>query len=205
MAQDPITSVTMARSSPKKIEVSGFVGGLSVSQDLGTAENIFQTVTGEANNIPFGKFLGFRASYALTERVVAEFNFSRGDNTYSFQVNDNTANQADLGEQFNVQQSVWSGNIIYQFPFEIGLVPYGTCGFGRLQQKPNSPIAGMESVTGNDFNFGGGLKYFLQNPVWLGIRFDIRYHIVSDGLAFVGNSADPNGTAVTVGAVLRFF
>ena len=205
MAQYQVNPAAPGQSVPKKIEVSGFVGGLSMSQDLGSVTDIFQTVTGEANNVSFGKFLGFRASYAFTERLAAEFNFSRGNNAYSFQVNDNTAGRADLGEQFDASQSVWSGNIVFQFPLEIGLVAYGTGGFGRLKQTPTSPVAGIESISGNDFNFGGGVKYFFRNPVWLGLRFDVRFHFVSDGLAFAGNSADPNGTELTVGAVFRFF
>ena len=89
-AQFEVNPTARGQAKPKRLEVSGFIGMLSVNQSLGTATNIYQTVTGEAENIDFGKLLGFRASWAFTPMISAEFNVSRGNNPYSFSVDDDT-------------------------------------------------------------------------------------------------------------------
>ncbi len=62
-------------------------------------------------------------------------------------------------------------------------------------------------MNGNDINFGGGVRYFLEGPnlPWLGFRFDFRWHRVSNGLVFEGNEVSPRFTEMSLGVVLRPF
>ena len=188
-----------------RLELSGFVGSLSFTQDLGSASNIYQSVTGSAGNVDFGKLYGVRGGWAFTRNLAAEFNFSRGRNPYQFDVSDAEAGDASLGPQFEADQTFWSGSAVLQFPTRIGLVPYGVVGVGQLQSRPVNPLGEISDVTSTDVSFGGGVKYWVPSVRWLGIRFDVRYHTASEGLTFPGSSASPSGTELTVGAAVRLF
>ena len=136
---------------------------LSVNQSLGTATNIYQTVTGEAENIDFGKLLGFRASWAFTPMISAEFNVSRGNNPYSFSVDDDTIGTENLADQFETDQLFLGGNILFQFR-RGNFVPYVTGGGGLQRTTPTSPIAEIERVSAFDINFGGGPQALASKP-----------------------------------------
>jgi hypothetical protein len=189
----------------KKLELSGFVGGMSLSQDLGTASNIYMSVTGAAESVDFGKLYGFGASWAFTRNVAAEFTFSRSTNLYGLEVDDEEIGSVALPDQFEAEQLLITGGVILQFPLEIGLVPYGSFGIGQMKTTPSSAIEGMESVTGTDVSFGGGVKYWLPSVSWLGVGFDLRYHTATEGLVFPGGDDSPRGTAYTVVGMVRLF
>ena len=193
------------QKSPRRLEASGFVGGMSISHALGTASNIYMKVTGSAQNVSFGKLYGLRASWAFAENLAAEFNFSSGRISYTFDVDDGELGNVSLGEQFNAKQTVMGGNVVFQYPLEIDLVPYATGGAGYLKTTPWNPVADTVHLSAIDINFGGGVKYFFTRPHWLGLRFDLRYHTGTDGLSFAGDDSSPSGTAFTVGAIARFF
>ena len=199
---------TWGTAQERRLEVTGFLGGLSVTQDLGSTSNIYLETVGEGQNVDFGKYLGLRVAFMISSIIGIEGSYAQGTNGYSYSVDDNEVGNVDLGEQFDVKQSNFSGNVLIQYPFDNGFIPYGTVGFGRHTQSPEKPIAGFEeSVNGNDINFGGGVRYFLEGPnlPWLGFRFDFRWHRVSNGLVFEGNDASPRFTEMTLGVVLRPF
>jgi hypothetical protein len=192
----------------RRLEVTGFIGGLSVTHDLGSNSDIYLEATGEGEKLSFGKYLGFRVAYMFSRIIGVEGGYSRGTNSYTYSVDDNELGNVALGEQFDVKQTTYGGNVIVQYPFDNGVIPYGTAGFGRWNQYPENPIAGFEDgVTSNDINLGGGVRYFFeaQDLPWLGVRFDFRYHMVSEGLAFDGNEASPRFTEYSFGAVFRPF
>lgn len=194
-----------AQSEPKRLELSGFVGSMSLTQDLGSTSNLYMTVTGGAENVRFGKLFGFRASWAFTRNLAAEFNASRATNAYNLAADDIEAGTASLGEQFDARQLFLTGSVIAQFPLRMGLVPYGIVGVGRLATTPSSPIQDLQRVDATDVSFGGGVKYWLPSPGWLGFRFDVRYHSATKGLTFPGGDGKPSGTELTVGGIVRLF
>ena len=192
------------RSGPGRLQASGFVGMLTIDQSLGTSENIYQTVTGEAQNIDFGRFYGLRASWGFTDELAVEFNLAAGNNAYTLSVEDEEAGDAALGEQFDASRLILSGNLVYQF--DLGnIVPYVTGGAGLLRVTPKNRIEGFERVSTLDINFGGGAKFWLNSPQWLGFRVDFRYHIANDGLTFPGGTSSPKGFELTAGAGFRLF
>lgn len=201
-AQFEVNPTAPGQSRPGRLEVSGFVGALSVDQVLGSATNLYQSVTGEATNIDFGQLLGFRASWAFTPRLAAEFNISRGSNAYTLTVDDEFVGGVDLGEQFEADQFFLGGNLVYQFPVG-NFVPYATGGAGLLRTTPASALADIDRVSAIDFNFGGGAKYWFSSL--LGVRFDVRYHTANDGITFPGGTSSPKGLEFSVGASARFF
>lgn len=200
-----VSPVTSAQE--RRLEMTGYLGGLSISHDLGAVSNIYFTATGEADNVGFGKYFGFRVAYFFTPNIGVEGNLSRGTNSYVFSVDDNDLGFVNLGDQFDAIQFNIGGSLIYQYPLDNGAVPYGAVGFGRQRNRPENEAEGFESVTGSEFHFGGGVKYFFeeQDLPWLGVRFDFRYHFVTDGLAFHGNDASPRHTEFTFGGVIRPF
>jgi hypothetical protein len=189
----------------KKLELSGFFGGMSLTQDLGSASNIYMSVTGGAESVAFGELYGFGASWAFTRNVAAEFRLFRSTNAYSLDVDDDEIGNAGLPDQFEAGQLVITGGVVVQYPLEVGLVPYGSFGVGRLRTKPTSAIAELESVKGIDVSFGGGVKYWIPAVPWLGVGFDLRYHTATKGLTFPGGDDSPNGTAYTIAGMVRLF
>jgi hypothetical protein len=189
----------------KKLELSGFVGGMSLTQELGTASNIYTSVTGAAESVDFGKLYGFGASWAFTRNVAAEFAFSRSTNFYGLEVDDEAVGSVTLSDQFEAEQVFLSGGVIVQFPLEVGLIPYGSFGVGQLKTTPTNAIEGIESVTGTDVSFGGGVKYWIPSVTWLGVGFDLRYHTANEGITFPGGDDSPKGTAYTVVGMVRLF
>lgn len=208
LAQNPYeVNPILARQEPeiRRLELAGFVGSLSFSQSLGSASNLYQTVSGQAGEIGFGRYFGVRASWAFTKHIVAEAEWSYGKTGYNFVVDDNEAGPSALGEAFDAEQIYWSGAFLYQVPIRYGIVPYGVFGVGQLQTTPSIPIAGFDSLASTDISFGGGVKYWPPGVEWLGLRFDVRRHSASEGFNFPGNDDSPTGTAVTVGAFIRLF
>lgn len=193
------------QSIPGRLQVSGFVGGMSIDQSLGTAANIYQSVTGAADDVTFGKLYGFRASWGFTERLAAEFNVSSSSNAYTFDVVDDVElGTVGLGEQFRADQLYFGGNVVFHFPLG-ALAPYVTGGGGVLRTTPTDAIEGIDRVSSLDFNFGGGVKYWFRSPQWLGIRFDARYHAANEGLTFPDGTSTPSGLEFSVGAAFRWF
>jgi opacity protein-like surface antigen len=191
-----------AQAQDKRFEASGFVGSMSVSHDLGTVSNLFFTTTGAADNVPFGDLWGGRFSYDFSPNLGAEVSYSRTMETFAFTVNDNDVGIVNLGDQFTTTVQNISGNFVYQYPLEIGLVPYGTLGFAWMRTELDTEVAGVTNDSSTGLNFGGGVKYFFTS--WVGARFDVRYQIVSEGLAFADNIAEPRNTEITIGAAFRF-
>lgn len=189
---------------PGRLQVSGFVGGMSIDQSLGSTSNIYQSVTGAATDVSFGKLYGLRVSWGFTEILAAEFNFSSSSNAYTFDVDDVELGRVGLGEQFEASQGYFGGNVVFQFPLG-SLVPYVTGGAGLLRTSPKQTISGIESASGFDFNVGGGVKYWFSSLRWLGLRGDVRYHNASDGLTFPGGTSTPKGLEYSVGASFRWF
>jgi len=192
------------RSIPGRLQVSGFVGGMTVEQSLGTATNLYQSVTGAATNVTFGKLYGFRASWGLTPNLVAEFNLSSSSNAYTFDIDDLEVGDVALGEQFRSDRLYFGGNVLYQFP-KGNFAPYVTGGAGLARETPVEPIAGIDRVSALDFNVGGGVKYWFSSPPWLGLRADVRYHTATDGLTFPGGTSSPKGWEFSAGASFRWF
>ncbi len=205
LALSAVPGAGMAQTrAARKLEVSGFIGGMTLTQDLGTASNIYMSVTGSAESVDLGKLYGFGASWAFTPNIAAEFRFFRSTNTYSFAVDDEEIGNVALPDQFEAEQISFTGGVAVQYPTESGLVPYGSFGVGQLRTKPMSAIEGLESVTGTDISFGGGVKYWIPSVPWLGVGFDLRYHTATDGLTFPGGDDSPTGTKYTVTGMARF-
>jgi opacity protein-like surface antigen len=196
-----------ADTGPARLEIGAFVGGLSIDQGLGSTSNIYLSVTGQAQDIDFGKLLGFRASWAFTNNVAAEFQFTRGENAYVLSVEDTAVGSVDLGPQFSADQTFLSANVVIQFPLGAGFIPYGTVGAGRLESEPKSAISGLDTnLSSTDVNFGGGVKFFIPGASWLGFRFDARYHTANDGIINIpGGTDSPKGTEVTIGMSIGLF
>lgn len=199
------TASAAAEEGRNRLEVTGFVGGMTLEQGLGTASSIYLSVTGAAADVDFGKLFGARASWAFTENVAAAFDFSRSTNAYRLDVDDEVIGSVGLGEQFEAERLSFGGSVVAQYPLASGLVPYGSFGVGRLATKPRRPIAEIDSVTATDVSFGGGVKYWVPKIPWLGVGFDLRYHTASKGLTFPGGDDSPTGVAFTVGGIVRLF
>ena len=192
------------RNMPGRLQVSGFVGGMTVEQSLGTASNLYQSVTGAATDVTFGKLYGFRASWGFTPNLAAEFNLSSSSNAYTLDVDDLEVGNVALGEQFRSDQLYFGGNVVYQFPMG-SFAPYVTGGVGLARTTPVEAIAEIDRISAFDFNVGGGVKYWFSSPRWLGLRVDVRYHTANDGLTFPGGTSSPRGWEYTVGASFRWF
>lgn len=191
----------------KRLELSAFTGGLYVSHELGTASNVFFATTGEAADVGLPKWYGFRVGLNITPNVGLEGSASRGNHSYRFSVQDNELGDVSLGEQMEATERTFAGNLILQRPMRYGLTPFGTVGVGWSRTKPDSEIHGVDTVSTLDFNLGFGVKYFFEDQYlsWLGVRLDVRWHFVDEGLAFSGESVSPRSTEVVIGAVLRPF
>ena len=189
-------------SQDKPFEVGVFVGRMSVDHDLGTVSNIFFTTTGAAENVPFGDFWGGRFSYDFSPNLGAEVSYSRTKEIFAFAVDDSEVGVVSLGDQFTTTVQNISGNFVFQYPLEIGLIPYGTLGFAWMRSDLDTEVGGVANDSSTGLNFGGGVKYFFTE--WVGARFDVRYQIVSEGLAFADNVAEPRNTELTIGAAFRF-
>jgi hypothetical protein len=201
-----VPGAALAQTSPrKKLELSGFIGGMSLSQDLGAASNIYMSVTGSAESVDFGKLWGLGASWAFTRNIAAEFRFSRSTNAYSLSVDDEAIGNVGLSDQFEAEQIFLMGGVTFQYPLKFGLIPYGSFGVGQLETTPLKTIEGLESISGTDVSFGGGVKYWIPSVPWLGVGFDLRYHTATEGITFPGGDDSPNGTAYTVGGMVRLF
>jgi hypothetical protein len=192
-------------AGPKKLELTGFFGGMSLTQDLGSASNIYMDVTGSAESVGFGGLFGFGASWAFTRNLGAEFHFSRSTNAYSLAVDDKAIGNVSLADQFEAEQLSFTGGVVFQYPLEAGLIPYGSFGVGQLRTKPLKAIEGLESVSGTDVSFGGGVKYWIRQVPWLGVGFDFRYHTATEGITFPGGDFSPNGAEYTVTGIVRLF
>ena len=203
-AQFEVNPTSRGRAIPGRLQVSGYVGGMSVDQSLGAATNLYQTVTGSATNVDFGKLYGVRASWGFTPSLAAEFNLSSSSNGYTYDVDDIEVGNVALGEQFRSDQLYLGGNVVFQVPVG-GFVPYVTGGVGLLRIDPVGTIAGVDRLSTLDFNVGGGLKYWLSSPQWLGLRVDARYHTANEGLTFPGGTSTPKGFEFSVGASFRWF
>lgn len=187
----------------KRFEASGFIGGLSIRHELGSASNLFFAVSGEAESVGFGKYYGFRGSYRLTRRLHAEGSVFWSSNDFVSTVQDNELGAVNVGEQFSADQFAFSGNAVFDFPLKSGLIPFAALGAGRAQMKPQNRIVDIASVGSFDFNLGGGVKYFFNR--WVGARFDLRFHLLSEGISYSGSSASPRQTEFTVGAIVRVY
>ena len=192
------------RGMPGRLQVSGFVGGMTVDQSLGTATNLYQSVTGAATNVSFGKLYGFRASWGFTPNLAVEFNVSGSSNAYTVDIDDLEVGNVALGEQFRSDRLYFGGNVVYQFP-KGNFAPYVTGGAGLARETPAEPIAGFERVSALDFNVGGGMKYWFSSRQWLGLRADVRYHTANDGVTFPGGTSSPKGWEFSVGGSFRWF
>lgn len=192
------------RSMPGRLQVSGFVGGMTVDQSLGTTTNLYQSVTGEATDVTFGKLYGFRASWGFTSNLAAEFNVSSSSNAYTLDVDDLEVGNVALGEQFRSDQLYFGGNVVYQLPTG-NFAPYVTGGVGLARTTPVEAIAGVDRVSAFDFNVGGGMKYWFSSPQWLGLRADVRFHTANEGLTFPGGTSSPRGWEFSAGASFRWF
>jgi len=189
----------------RRFEAGFFLGGMSVDHDLGTVSNLFFTTSGQANDVSLGTgLLGARFSFDFSPNLAAEASYYRTEQTFSFTVEDRETGSVDIGDQFDATLQNVSGNLVAQFPLEIGLVPYGTIGFAWVQTDPKNPIGGLDQESSNGLNLGGGIKYFFPGATWVGARFDLRYQLLSQSLAFAGASAEPRNTEVTIGAAFRF-
>jgi len=109
-----------------------------------------------------------------------------------------------LVQQFETTAQNISGNAVAQFPLEMGFIPYGTLGFAWVYTDPTGEIEGVTSDWSSGFNFGGGVKYFPPGAPWVGGRFDVRYQLLSEGLAFTDQVVEPRNTEVTFGVSFRF-
>ena len=191
----------------RRFEAGAFLGGMAVDHDLGTVSNVFFTTTGQADDVSFGTdFFGARFSFDFSPNLAAEATYSRARQTFSYDVLDDLdAGDVTLDEQFEATQQSVSGNLVVQFPLEIGLIPYGTIGFAWVRTEPGSEIEGVASESSDDgLNFGGGVKYFFPGAPWVGARFDLRYQFLSEGLAFTDQLVEPRNTEVTIGVAFRF-
>lgn len=200
---DPTTS--RGRQMPGRLQVSGFLGGMSIDQTLGTATNLYQSVNGAAEDVTFGKLYGFRASWGFTEMLAAEFNLSKSSHDYTLDIVDDVdLDNVPLGEQFGTDQLRLGGNVVFQFPLG-NFAPYVTGGGGWSRTTPTAPIEGIDRVSSLDINVGGGVKYWFSSPQWLGVRFDVRYHTANEGLTFPGGTSSPQGVEFSVGGAFRWF
>jgi hypothetical protein len=199
------SAVAAAQPGDGRLEIAGFVGGMSLSQDLGVASNIYMTVTGAAASSTFGDLFGLRASWAFSRNLAVAFDFSRGTNPYSFDVDDTEIGAVALPDQLKARRLYYGGSVVAQLPLSMGLVPYGSFGVGLLETTPSSPIGGISSIQTTDWSFGGGVKYWIPPVPWLGVGFDLRYHTASQGLTFPGGTSGPTGTEFTLGGMVRLF
>jgi hypothetical protein len=112
-----------------------------------------------------GTAWGFRIGQSFAAILGAELGYTAA-----------TGLESELGD-FNETVHLINGNFLLQAPLG-AFVPFGTAGFGGIVGQDDTTFRVRRTIT---WNAGGGLKLRnLAGPV--GLRFDVRYHKVPDGI-----------------------
>jgi hypothetical protein len=183
-------------------EASVLVGSQLVDQDLGFSRNIFQTVTGEADDVGFGQHLGARGAFFVNRYLGAEAGFTRTVTEFDLSVADDEAGVTVFTESLEQVSQEASVSAIAQWP-RAAVTPYAVVGYAWR----TSEIEGAASLESGAIVVGVGVKVpFPRIPVSL--AFDYRYIEYRDEEGDVlrlaqGGVGSPTVSALTLGVVVR--
>ena len=94
---------------------------------------------------------------------------------HEFEVNSNMLNTEDsVTGQIDVDQFEVQANYTFNFNFQRRqvVIPYFTTGFGFLRLEVQAPGAGSDDEVDPEFNFGGGVRFFMGRV--FNVRLDFR-------------------------------
>lgn len=172
-----ILSVFAFASASAQAELELFAGGYDPGSEL------------TATDFDNGALFGFRLGHSFTPLFASEF-------SYTF-VN----NLQEKRKIFEGRAHLLNGNLLLQVP--VGrTVPFITAGIGNIIGQSNQFLRLKNSFA---WNAGGGLKIHSSGP--LGIRVDVRYYKVADGVELSGvalRKANFDFAEVSGGVVFRF-
>jgi len=159
--------VALLPSAFAQTEVEGFVGyynpGVSVLQ-------------GDFDN---GFAVGGRLGHSFLGVLGTEFSYTA--------VTGFTAQLGDLQGTFDETIHLLNGNFVVQLPIG-GFVPFATAGIGGVVGQEGTNFEIRSAWT---WNVGGGLKLRrIAGPV--GLRFDVRYYNIPDGVEILPLPPDLN-------------
>jgi len=144
-------------------EIEGFLGVYDPGTDLSQAD------------FDSGTAFGFRAGQSFMSVLGTEFGYTAA-----------TGLKDQLGT-FDDTIHMLNGNFLVQLPLA-GLVPFGTIGFGGIVGQRDTTFRVRSAWT---WNAGGGLKVRnIAGPV--GLRFDVRYYNIPDGIELLALPPDLN-------------
>lgn len=183
-------------------EASVLIGSQFVNQDLGFSRNIFQTVTGEADDVGFGQHFGARGAFFVNRYLGAEAGFTRTVTEFDLSVADEEAGVTVFTEPLEQISQEASVSAIAQWP-RAAVTPYAVVGYAWR----TSEIQGADSLESGAIVVGAGVKVpFPRIPVSL--AFDYRYIEYRDDEGDVlrlaqGGMGSPTVSALTLGVVVR--
>lgn len=161
-------------------ELEGFIGVYDPGSELNQAD------------FDGGMAMGFRFGHSFLAVLGTEFSYTAA-----------TGLQNRLGT-FDESIHLLNGNFLVQLPVG-GFVPFATVGFGSIIGQTDTSFKIRSSWT---WNAGGGLKIRnIAGPV--GVRFDVRYYAIPDGIEVFAlppdlNRANFNLMEVSGGLLLSF-
>lgn len=183
-------------------EAAVVVGSQLVDQDLGFSSNIFQTITGEAEDVGFGEHYGARGAFFVNRYLGAEAGFSRTRTEFDFSVTDKDAGVTIFEDALIQVSREASIAAVAQWP-RAAITPYAVAGYAWR----TSDIEGGEPFQSGAVLVGFGIKVpFPRLPVSL--AFDYRFVQYGDGEEDIlrlaeGGMASPTVSALTLGVVVR--
>ena len=183
-------------------EAAVVIGSQLVDQDLGFSQNIFQTVTAEAEDVGFGQHYGARGAFFANRYLGAEAGFARTVTEFEFSVTDEDAGVTIFAEPLEQISQEVSVSAVLQWP-RAAVTPYGVVGYAWR----TSEVEGAEPFESGAVVVGFGIKVpFPRLPVSL--AFDYRYieyqDEEGDALRLAeGGVGSPTVSALTLGVVVR--
>ncbi len=183
-------------------EAAVVIGSQLVNQDLGFSQNVFQTVSGEAEDVGFGRHLGARGSFFVNRYLGAEAGFARTTTEFEFSVTDTEAGVTVLAEPLEQISQEASVSAVAQWP-RAAVTPYAVVGYAWR----TSEVQGTDAFESGAIVLGVGIKVpFPRIPISL--AFDYRYVQFRDEEGDVlrlaeGGLGSPTVSALTLGVVVR--
>ncbi len=158
-----LTCVAICSNALAQTEIEGFLGVYDPGTELNQAD------------FDRGVAMGFRVGHSFLAVLGTEFSYTAA------------AGLQDRLGTFDENIHLLNGNFLVQLPVG-GFVPFGTVGFGSIIGQTDTSFKIRSAWT---WNAGGGLKIRnIAGPV--GVRFDVRYYAIPDGIEVFALPPDLN-------------
>ena len=148
------------KQSPKGYEISPIIGVF-----------IF-----EDNSYDNSLMFGVRSLINITKRYAVEGEMGFSPSSFKYEIDYGNRDVTTIKEGLKIYN--YCGNFIYKYPLSKSIYSYGTFGIGGISFVPEE----ADSNTDLYFNFGGGIKLFLEEK--FAFRVDIRQYAPSVDVRF---------------------